>query len=67
MSKPLRSGYRVSLDTGGPECEAFERELEAYYGVPYARVFNSATSALIAAVACLKPQSVSVPVMTMSA
>ena len=65
--KPLRSGYRVSLDTGGPECEAFERELEAYYSVPYARVFNSATSALIAAVACLKPQSVSVPVMTMSA
>lgn len=67
MSKPLNSGYRVSLDTGGPECEALERELESYYGVPHARVFNSATSALIAAVAAIRPPSVSVPVYTMSA
>lgn len=67
MSKPLRSGYRVSLDTGGPECEAFERELEAYYGVPYARVFNSATSALIASVITMQAKKVSVPVYTMSA
>ena len=68
MSKPLRSGYRVSLDTGGPECEAFERELEAYYGVPYARVFNSATSALIAAVQSADQHDViAAPVITMSA
>ena len=43
------SGYRVGKATGGAECEAFERELESYYHVPYARVFNSATSALHAA------------------
>ncbi len=47
--KPLRSGYVQGQPTGGPECEAFERELEAYYGVPHARVFNSGTSALHAA------------------
>lgn len=65
--KPLRSGYRVSLDIGGPECESFERELEAYYGVPYARVFNSATSALIGATIAVGAKEVLVPCYSMSA
>lgn len=64
------SGYRVSKDTGGPECEALERDLERYYQVPHARVLNSATSALHAAIAALgigPGDEVLVPAYSMSA
>lgn len=73
MQREILSGYRVGKPDGGPECEALERELEAYYGVPYARVFNSATSALHAAVVAIDPEPVyniryvMVPVYSMSA
>lgn len=76
MPREFLSGYRVGKPDGGPECEALERELEAYYGVPYARVFNSATSALIGACEALAVRRnrhpifgtrVCVPALTMSA
>lgn len=63
----MYSGYRVGKPDGGPECEAFERELEAYYGVPYARVFNSATSALHAANVAVSTMFVAVTPLSMSA
>lgn len=50
IEREIFSGYRVGKATGGDECEALERELESYYRVPYARVFNSATTALYAAI-----------------
>jgi dTDP-4-amino-4,6-dideoxygalactose transaminase len=65
--KPLRSGYVQGQPAGGPECEAFERELEAYYGVPYARVFNSGTAALTAAVIARRLTAMCVPAIGMSA
>lgn len=65
--KPLLSGYVQGQPTGGPEVEAFERELEAYYGVPHARVFNSGTSALTAAVVARRLTAMGVPVISMSA
>ena len=68
--RPVYSGYLVGKPDGGPECEAFERELQAYYGVPYARVFNSATSALhsaLAAVGVSRDDRVVVPAYSMSA
>ena len=65
--KPLRSGYRATSMVGGPECESLERELEAYYSVPYARVFNSGTSALHAAVAVTPWDTFYVPAYSMSA
>lgn len=64
------SGYRVSKATGGPECEALERDLERYYQIPHARVVNSATSALHAAIAALgigPGDEVLVPAYSMSA
>jgi len=64
---PEYSGYRVGKATGGAECEAFERELEAYYSVPYARVFNSATSALHAACVATGKAPVAVTPLSMSA
>ena len=51
--RSLNSGYRVGKNVGGEQCEALEREIEAYYDVPHARVFNSGTSALHAAIASL--------------
>lgn len=74
--KPQLSGYVQGQPIGGPECEAFERELEAYYRVPHARVFNSGTSALIGALEALAVRThrhpnfgtrVVVPVYSMSA
>ena len=67
--KPLLSGYVQGSRLGGPECESFERELEMYYGVPHARVFNSATSALHASLVALNAEGsdVIVPAYTMSA
>ena len=50
---PLRSGYLATSSTGGPQCESLERELETYYGVAHARVLNSATSALHAALVAM--------------
>lgn len=70
MPSELLSGYRVGKPDGGPECEAFERELEAYYNVPYARVFNSCTAAMhsaLVAMGCMGGQRVNVPALTMSA
>jgi perosamine synthetase len=67
---PTYSGYRVGSDEGGPQCEKLERELEQYYKVAHARVFNSATSALHAACVALgvgKGDKVIVPNYTMSA
>lgn len=64
------SGYRVSKDTGGIECESLERDLEAYYRVSHARVLNSATSALHAALSALgigPGDEVLVPAYSMSA
>src|SRR6185369_16848018 len=61
------SGYRVGKPDGGPECESFERELERYYGVPYARVFNSATSALHAAAVAMPDDLIGVTALSMSA
>ena len=46
---PIRSGYLATSPIGGPQCESFERELESHYDVAHARVLNSATSALHAA------------------
>jgi len=68
--RALLSGYVAGKATGGPECEAFERELEAYYAVPHARVLNSATSALHAALVALgigPGDEVLVPAYSMSA
>jgi len=50
---PLRSGYLATSKTGGPKCESFERQLESYYSVEHARVLNSATSALHAALVAM--------------
>lgn len=50
---PLRSGYLATSPTGGPRCESLERQLEAYYSVEHARVLNSATSALHAALVAM--------------
>lgn len=63
----LLSGYRVGKPDGGPECEGLERELEAFYGVTHARVFNSATSALHAANVCMPGENVGVTALSMSA
>lgn len=63
----ILSGYRVGSPVGGTECEAFERELEAYYGVPHARLFNSATSALHAANVCMPADEIGVTALSMSA
>lgn len=66
----LHSGYRAGSMTGGPECEQLERDLERYYDVPHARVFNSGTSALYAALIAMGARqgyTVTCPVYTMSA
>jgi perosamine synthetase len=47
--RPIYSGYLVDKATGGPKAEEFERTAEDYYAVDHARVFNSGTSALHAA------------------
>lgn len=45
----IRSGYIAGKEGAGPAVERLERALEEYYNVPHALVFNSATSALHAA------------------
>lgn len=71
MARSIWSGYRVGSSTGGPECEELERELERYYGVPHARVFNSATSALYGAIVAAIPRftatHIDCPALSMSA
>lgn len=67
MQRPLHSGYRVSSPVGGPACERLERWLEEHYQVPHARVFNSATSALHAAVVATMWDGWTVPCYSMSA
>ena len=48
----VKAAVKASLDfwlTLGPEGEAFERELAAFLGVPYALLVNSGSSANLAA------------------
>lgn len=45
----VRSGYIAGKNGAGPQVERLERALEEYYDAPHALVFNSATSALHAA------------------
>ena len=66
----MLSGYIAGHPIGGPLCEKLERRLENYYSVSYARVFNSATSALHACVETLhlkKGRRIPCPAYTMSA
>lgn len=68
--RPVFSGYRVGKPTGGEQCEALERDLETHYSVPHARVLNSGTSALHAALVAVgvgPGDEVMVPAYSMSA
>lgn len=67
------SGFLASAGEGflgGKEVQAFEREVEAFFGVAHAVTFNSATTALHGAIAALgigPGDEVIVPPYTMSA
>lgn len=69
----ILSGYRVGKPDGGPECERLEREIERFYTRStslHARVLNSATSALHAALVSIgvgPGDEVLVPAYSMSA
>lgn len=73
MESGILSGFVACADErfyGGPWVKAFEREFKQLLNIPYAVSFNSATSALVAAVGALDlglGDEIIVPAQTMSA